>query len=50
MPYHIALDSHREIALGDARIGTTNRGIGPAYEDKVAATAFVSRTSSTKAS
>jgi adenylosuccinate synthase len=36
MPYHIALDSHREIALGDARIGTTNRGIGPAYEDKVA--------------
>jgi adenylosuccinate synthase len=36
MPYHTALDSHREIALGDARIGTTNRGIGPAYEDKVA--------------
>ncbi len=36
MPYHIALDSHRELALGDARIGTTNRGIGPAYEDKVA--------------
>jgi adenylosuccinate synthase len=36
MPYHIALDSHREIALGSARIGTTNRGIGPTYEDKVA--------------
>jgi adenylosuccinate synthase len=36
MPYHIALDSHREIALGEARIGTTNRGIGPTYEDKVA--------------
>jgi adenylosuccinate synthase len=36
MPYHIALDSHREIALGEAKIGTTNRGIGPAYEDKVA--------------
>jgi adenylosuccinate synthase len=36
MPYHIALDSHREIALGAARIGTTNRGIGPTYEDKVA--------------
>ena len=36
MPYHIALDSHREIALGEVRIGTTNRGIGPAYEDKVA--------------
>jgi adenylosuccinate synthase len=36
MPYHIALDSHREIALGNARIGTTNRGIGPTYEDTVA--------------
>jgi adenylosuccinate synthase len=30
------LDSHREKALGDAKIGTTNRGIGPTYEDKVA--------------
>ena len=36
LPYHIRLDSHREKALGNARIGTTNRGIGPAYEDKVA--------------
>ncbi len=36
LPYHILLDSHREKALGDAKIGTTNRGIGPAYEDKVA--------------
>jgi adenylosuccinate synthase len=36
LPYHIVLDSHREKALGDAKIGTTNRGIGPAYEDKVA--------------
>jgi len=36
LPYHILLDSHREKALGDARIGTTNRGIGPTYEDKVA--------------
>jgi adenylosuccinate synthase len=36
MPYHVALDSHREIALGEAKIGTTNRGIGPTYEDKVA--------------
>ncbi|MBD0356458.1 MAG: adenylosuccinate synthetase, partial [Rubrobacter sp.] len=35
MPYHIRLDSHREKALGKARIGTTNRGIGPTYEDKV---------------
>jgi adenylosuccinate synthase len=36
LPYHILLDSHREKALGDAKIGTTNRGIGPTYEDKVA--------------
>ena len=36
LPYHILLDSHREKALGEARIGTTNRGIGPTYEDKVA--------------
>ena len=35
LPYHIHLDSHREKALGKAKIGTTNRGIGPAYEDKV---------------
>ncbi len=36
MPYHVHLDSHREKALGKGRIGTTNRGIGPTYEDKVA--------------
>jgi adenylosuccinate synthase len=36
LPYHIRLDSYREKALGDAKIGTTNRGIGPTYEDKVA--------------
>jgi adenylosuccinate synthase len=36
LPYHIQLDSHREKALGEAKIGTTNRGIGPTYEDKVA--------------
>jgi adenylosuccinate synthase len=36
MPYHIALDQAREIARGKAKIGTTGRGIGPAYEDKVA--------------
>ena len=36
MPYHIHLDSHREKALGKEKIGTTNRGIGPTYEDKVA--------------
>jgi len=36
LPYHAALDQAREIARGDAKIGTTGRGIGPAYEDKVA--------------
>ncbi len=36
LPYHIALDQARELARGDAKIGTTGRGIGPAYEDKVA--------------
>jgi adenylosuccinate synthase len=36
LPYHRRLDSCRESALGDDRIGTTGRGIGPTYEDKVA--------------
>ena len=36
LPYHTALDSAREIARGAAKIGTTGKGIGPAYEDKVA--------------
>ncbi len=36
LPYHIHLDGYRENALGKAKIGTTNRGIGPAYEDKIA--------------
>ncbi len=36
LPCHIALDNAREAARGDAKIGTTGRGIGPAYEDKVA--------------
>jgi adenylosuccinate synthase len=36
LPLHRNLDKAREGALGDARIGTTGRGIGPAYEDKVA--------------
>lgn len=35
MPYHRVIDELREEALGAARIGTTGRGIGPAYEDKV---------------
>lgn len=36
LDYHVALDRAREEKRGDARIGTTGRGIGPAYEDKVA--------------
>ncbi len=36
LPYHVALDQAREAARGNAKIGTTGRGIGPAYEDKVA--------------
>src|SRR5579872_3158124 len=36
LPYHVALDLAREKARGKAAIGTTGRGIGPAYEDKVA--------------
>ena len=36
MPYHVAIDQARESARGDSKIGTTGRGIGPAYEDKAA--------------
>lgn len=36
LPYHVAMDHAREAALGNNKIGTTGRGIGPAYEDKVA--------------
>ncbi|HVS26064.1 MAG TPA: adenylosuccinate synthase [Burkholderiales bacterium] len=36
LPYHVALDQAREAAKGAGKIGTTGRGIGPAYEDKVA--------------
>ena len=36
LPYHIAMDNARELAKGKDKIGTTGRGIGPAYEDKVA--------------
>jgi adenylosuccinate synthase len=35
-PYHREMDKASEAALGAARIGTTSRGIGPAYEDKMA--------------
>ncbi len=36
LDYHVALDQARELARGNKAIGTTGRGIGPAYEDKVA--------------
>ena len=35
LPYHVALDKARESLLGKQAIGTTGRGIGPAYEDKI---------------
>jgi|GEM_PF-5089305 len=35
LPYHVALDAARETARGKEAIGTTGRGIGPAYEDKI---------------
>lgn len=36
LPYHVALDQAREAKRGNEKLGTTGRGIGPAYEDKVA--------------
>jgi adenylosuccinate synthase len=36
LPYHVAIDEAREMSRGANAIGTTKRGIGPAYEDKVA--------------
>ena len=36
LDYHVALDKAREARRGESKIGTTGRGIGPAYEDKVA--------------
>lgn len=38
MPYHRLLDQYQEEALGDKSIGTTHKGIGPTYEDKIART------------
>lgn len=35
LPWHKDIDAAREAALGDSKIGTTKRGIGPAYEDRV---------------
>jgi adenylosuccinate synthase len=36
LPHHVAIDQARERAKGEAKLGTTGRGVGPAYEDKVA--------------
>lgn len=36
LPCHVAMDKAREAHMGDSAIGTTGRGIGPAYEDKIA--------------
>ncbi|MBW0454450.1 MAG: adenylosuccinate synthase [Candidatus Kinetoplastibacterium crithidii] len=36
LPYHVAIDQAREQSKGNEKIGTTGRGIGPAYEDKIA--------------
>lgn len=41
LPYHKALDAAREKSLSDAKIGTTGKGIGPAYEDRAARRAIV---------
>lgn len=41
LPYHKALDQAREKALSDGKIGTTGKGIGPAYEDRAARRALV---------
>src|SRR5581483_12246391 len=38
LPYHRLLDEQRELRRGHTRIGTTKRGIGPAYGDKAART------------
>ncbi len=38
MPYHVAIDRAHEARLGGAKVGTTQRGIGPAYSDRAART------------
>ncbi|MGI6361741.1 MAG: adenylosuccinate synthase [Bacillota bacterium] len=40
MPYHCQMDALQETLKGDSKIGTTKRGIGPAYVDKIARTGF----------
>lgn len=41
LPYHKALDAAREKSLSDGKIGTTGKGIGPAYEDRASRRAIV---------
>ncbi len=41
LPYHKALDQAREKALSDSKIGTTGKGIGPAYEDRASRRALI---------
>lgn len=41
LPYHKALDAAREVSLSGAKIGTTGKGIGPAYEDRAARRALL---------
>lgn len=41
LPYHKALDAARETSLSDEKIGTTGKGIGPAYEDRAARRAIL---------
>lgn len=41
LPYHKVLDQAREKALSDGKIGTTGKGIGPAYEDRAARRALI---------
>src|SRR5258706_10696658 len=40
LPHHVAIDQARERAKGEAKLGTTGRGVGPAYQDKVASRAI----------
>jgi len=50
MPYHLELEKVTERFLGKNALGTTKRGIGPAYGDKAPGSAFGSRTCSTRRS
>ena len=40
LPFHVDVDTYREESAGDAKVGTTLRGIGPAYENKIARNAI----------